>query len=59
MEFCLLGPLVVRCGGTVLPVRRGHQRALLATLLLDANRVVSMDTITGMLPAGGSRLRPE
>jgi DNA-binding SARP family transcriptional activator len=49
MEFGLLGPLVVRCGGGVLAVRRGHQRALLATLLLDANRVVSMDTITEML----------
>jgi DNA-binding SARP family transcriptional activator/Tfp pilus assembly protein PilF len=49
MEFCLLGPLVVRCGGTALPVRRGHQRALLATLLLDANHAVSMDTITEML----------
>jgi DNA-binding SARP family transcriptional activator/tetratricopeptide (TPR) repeat protein len=49
MEFCLLGPLVVRCDGRELPVRRGHQRALLATLLLDANRVVSMDTIAEML----------
>ncbi len=46
MEFCLLGPLVVRSGGTVVPVRRGSQRALLATLLLDANHTVSMDAIT-------------
>jgi DNA-binding SARP family transcriptional activator/Tfp pilus assembly protein PilF len=49
MEFCLLGPLIVRCGGTVVPVRRGSQRALLATLLLDANHVVSMDTISETL----------
>lgn len=45
MEFCLLGPLVVRCGGTVVVVRRGHQRAVLAALLLHANRPVTMDAL--------------
>src|SRR5436190_14228680 len=45
MEFGLLGPLVVRSGGTVVPVRRGHPRALLAVLLLEANRVVPMEAI--------------
>ena len=49
MEFGLLGPLVVRCGGTVIPVQRGHQRALLATLLLAANRVVPADEIAEAL----------
>lgn len=43
MEFCLLGPLTVRCGGTALTVPRGSQRAVLAALLLRANRVVSVD----------------
>jgi len=45
MEFGLLGPLVVRSGGTVVPVRRGHPRALLAVLLLEANRLVPMEAI--------------
>jgi DNA-binding SARP family transcriptional activator/tetratricopeptide (TPR) repeat protein len=49
MEFGLLGPLVVRCGGRVVPVRRGKQRALLAALLLDANRVVSTDRMAEVL----------
>jgi DNA-binding SARP family transcriptional activator len=45
MEFGLLGPLAVRSGGTVVPVRRGHPRALLAILLLQANRLVTVETI--------------
>ena len=45
LEFCLLGPLVVRCGGVVLPVPRGRQRAVLAVLLLNAGRVVSVGEI--------------
>jgi DNA-binding SARP family transcriptional activator/Tfp pilus assembly protein PilF len=45
LEFCLLGPLVVRCGGVVLPVPRGRQRAVLAVLLLNADRVVSVGEI--------------
>jgi DNA-binding SARP family transcriptional activator len=49
MDFCLLGPLVVRRGETVVPVPRGNQRALLATLLLDANQVVSVDEIAEIL----------
>jgi DNA-binding SARP family transcriptional activator len=49
MEFGLLGPLVARCGGTVLPVPQGNQRTLLAMLLLDANRVVPLDDITETL----------
>jgi DNA-binding SARP family transcriptional activator len=49
MEFGLLGPLVVRSGETEIPVRRGHPRALLAILLLEANRPVSVEAITEAL----------
>jgi DNA-binding SARP family transcriptional activator len=49
LEFCLLGPLVVRCGGVVLPVPRGRQRALLAVLLLNDGRVVSVGEIAETL----------
>ncbi len=45
-EFCLLGPLVVRSGGVVLPVSRGKQQAVLAALLLNAGRVVPLDELT-------------
>jgi len=54
MEFGLLGPLVVRYGPAVLPVRPGNQRALLAALLLDANQSVALgkiaDTLWGAEP---------
>jgi DNA-binding SARP family transcriptional activator/tetratricopeptide (TPR) repeat protein len=54
LEFCLLGPLVVRCGGVALPVPRGRQRAVLAVLLLNAGRVVSVgemaETLWGPSP---------
>ena len=49
MTFGLLGPLLVRSGGSELPVQRGGQRVVLAALLLDANRVVSADTLTELL----------
>jgi DNA-binding SARP family transcriptional activator/Flp pilus assembly protein TadD len=49
LEFCLLGPLVVRRGGAALPVPRGRQRALLAVLLLNAGRVVSVGEIAETL----------
>jgi DNA-binding SARP family transcriptional activator len=49
LEFCLLGPLVVRSGGVVLPVPRGRQRAVLAVLLLNAGRVVSVGEIAETL----------
>jgi DNA-binding SARP family transcriptional activator/Tfp pilus assembly protein PilF len=41
VEFGLLGPLVVRVGGSRVPVSAGKQRVLLAALLLRANQVVS------------------
>ncbi len=48
-EFCLLGPLTVRYGGTALNVPRGRLRAVLAALLLRANRVVSVDELAEVL----------
>ena len=41
MEFRLLGPLEVRAGDGPLPLGGAKQRALLALLLLNANRVVA------------------
>jgi DNA-binding SARP family transcriptional activator len=49
LEFCLLGPLVVRRDGVALPVPRGRQRALLAVLLLNVGRVVSVGEIAEAL----------
>jgi DNA-binding SARP family transcriptional activator len=48
-EFGLLGTLLVRRGGVTLPVTPGKQRALLAALLLSADRVVSLDELTEVL----------
>ena len=44
-EFCLLGPLEVRANGRTLELGGQKQRILLATLLLEANRVVSSDRL--------------
>jgi DNA-binding SARP family transcriptional activator/Tfp pilus assembly protein PilF len=49
MEFCLLGPMLVRCGGEVIPIPPGKQRAVLAALLLDAGRVVTLDGLAEVL----------
>ena len=49
MEFGLLGPLVVRCGGAEVPVSPGKQRAVLAALLLNSGRVVSLDELAETL----------
>ncbi len=43
MEFRILGPLEVRDGERVLPLGGARRRAVLGLLLLDANRVVSVD----------------
>ena len=48
-EFCLLGPLLVRSDGAVVPVERAKQRILLAALLLDANRAVGADALAEAL----------
>jgi DNA-binding SARP family transcriptional activator/tetratricopeptide (TPR) repeat protein len=48
-EFCLLGPFMVCSGGVLAPVQRGKQRAVLAALLLEGNRVVSLDALAEVL----------
>jgi DNA-binding response OmpR family regulator len=51
-EFGILGPLeVARCGRAV-PLGGPRQRAVLALLLLEANRVVSMDRLAEDLWGG-------
>ena len=45
MEFRVLGPLEVEEDGHALPLGGAKQRALLATLLVRANRVVSVDAL--------------
>src|SRR6266540_2625008 len=45
MEFRILGPLQVLDEGRELPLGGAKQRALLALLLLDPNRVVSRDRL--------------
>jgi DNA-binding SARP family transcriptional activator/pimeloyl-ACP methyl ester carboxylesterase len=49
MEFRLLGPLEVLDGPTPLPIARGKQRALLALLLLNANRTLAREQIVDAL----------
>jgi DNA-binding SARP family transcriptional activator len=46
VEFCMLGPLTVRCGEKSLTVPRGKQRVLLAALLLEANRIVPISALS-------------
>ena len=45
MEFRILGPLEVLENGHAVDVGAAKQRALLAVLLLNANRVVSKDSL--------------
>jgi DNA-binding SARP family transcriptional activator/predicted ATPase len=49
IEFRLLGPLEVRAGAGPLPLGGQKQRALLALLLLNANRVVARDRLVDEL----------
>ena len=49
LEFLVLGPLDVRIDGVSVRVGGPKQRALLALLLLSANRVVSRDRLIGEL----------
>src|SRR6478752_7922880 len=45
LEFRILGPLTVRVDGATVPIGGPKQRALLALLLLSANRVVPRDRL--------------
>jgi DNA-binding SARP family transcriptional activator len=45
VEFGILGPVEVSRSGRVVPLGGPRQRAVLALLLLEANRVVSMDRL--------------
>ena len=60
MEFGLLGPLVVRAGGSPVVVSAGKQRVLLAALLLRADQVVPAAELAGFLwegsPPGSARV---
>jgi WD40 repeat protein/DNA-binding SARP family transcriptional activator len=49
LEFRILGPLAVQLDGRPLPIGGPKQRALLALLLLSANRVVSRERLTAEL----------
>ena len=49
MRFRILGPLEVRTGARPVPVRAAKPRALLGTLLLHANEVVSTDRLVDEL----------
>jgi DNA-binding SARP family transcriptional activator len=49
LEFRILGPLAVRVDGAPVPIGGPKQRALLALLLLSANRVVSRERLVGEL----------
>jgi YVTN family beta-propeller protein len=51
-EFGILGPLEVSRSGHALPLGGPRQRAVLASLLLEANRVVSMDRLAEDLWGG-------
>ena len=45
MDYGILGPLEVRAGDRVVPLRGARQRELLAVLLLHANEIVSSDRL--------------
>jgi DNA-binding SARP family transcriptional activator len=49
MEFLLLGPLIIRSGTDELTVSAPRQRIILATLLLNPNRVVAVDHIADLI----------
>ena len=54
IEFRVLGPLAVRIGGRAVAAGGPKQRALLALLLLSANRVVARERLIGELFADQS-----
>lgn len=60
IEFCLLGPLVVRVGGIQVAISAAKQRVVLAALLLNAGQVVPMDDLAeavwGAAPPASARM---
>jgi DNA-binding SARP family transcriptional activator len=56
VEFCLLGPLVVRSGDGSLPIPHGKQRTLLAALLAHAGQVIPVDELAEVLWEDGPPL---
>ena len=59
IQFQILGPLEVRIDGTAVAIGGPRQRALLAMLLLSANRVVSRDRLIDELLNGAPGTAPE
>ena len=53
VEFCLLGPLVVRYDAAAVTVPRGKQRVVLAMLLLNVGQVVRLDELAETLWVSG------
>ncbi|HEY0450726.1 AfsR/SARP family transcriptional regulator [Actinophytocola sp.] len=49
MEFGLLGPVVARHNGVAVPAGSGRERFVLATLLLNAGRLTSLDRLVDAL----------
>src|SRR5262245_48914865 len=49
MQFRILGPLDVRDGDREVRLRGGKERALLALLLVNANRTLALDRLAGEL----------
>src|SRR5437870_13670343 len=49
LEFLVLGPFEVRVDGELLPLRGGRQWSLLALLLLNANKPVSIGALIDAL----------
>ena len=58
MQFRILGPLEVIADGRPLALGRRKQRAVLAILLVHANRVVGLDRLVEELWGHEPRLRP-
>jgi len=47
LQFGVLGPLQLKAGGELVPLGAPKQRAVLATLLMNRNRAVSVDALIG------------
>ena len=52
MDYRILGPLEIRAGDRLVPLRGGRQRELMAVLLLRANETVSSDRLIDELWEG-------